>query len=61
MRQYASQSGYTLAQVSDAWDAAWAHCKEVHNPETDEWGNRMKAKSPGKQEFLNSLKTPEIK
>jgi hypothetical protein len=59
--QYASQSGYTLAQVSDAWDRGqsygYAQCQHDHGGmSSDEWNYVL-----DKQTFLNSLKTPEIK
>jgi hypothetical protein len=47
-------SGYTLAQVSDAWDAGqhWEYAEgEALSPNP----------YPDKPTFLNSLKTPEIK
>jgi hypothetical protein len=57
--EYVSQFGYTLAQVSDAWDA----CKKrlLYEEVTDGHPDKEKYYAPDKQTFLNSLKTPEIK
>jgi hypothetical protein len=55
IRGIASQSGYTLAQVSDAWDAAVEHTKY------GDWRPIEGNPPPDKITFLNSIKTPEIK
>jgi hypothetical protein len=59
--EYASQSGYTRQQVSDAWDRGqsygYAQCQHDHGGmSSDEWNYVL-----DKQTFLNSIKTPEIK